>query len=118
MEYVPGIKIDNIKKLDATPGIDRSLLGSNLAKAYLLQFCKYGVFNTDPHPGNLAVDDASPGGRIIMYDFGQAAELEGGQRKGILDTIQAIVDLDAAACTKAFVTLGCLGSNADLKAIE
>ena len=70
-------------------------------KAYLLQFCKFGFFNTDcqqgvfhehafqqwpvrvtrhsvtqdPHPGNLAVDDQYPGGRLIFYDFGQAQQL-------------------------------------------
>jgi len=118
MEYVPGIKIDNIKKLDSTPEIDRQLLGKLLAKAYLLQFCKYGVFNTDPHPGNLAVDSMVPGGRLIMYDFGQVAYLTEPQCDGILQTIQAIVDLDAKACVKAFVKLGAVKEGADLAVLE
>jgi len=118
MEFAPGIKISDIEALDNAKGVDRKVLANRLAYTYLLMFCKYGFFNTDPHPGNLAVDDAFPGGRIIMYDFGQAAELDEGQRKGVLGTIQAIMDLDAAACTKAFVNLGCLGPSADLKAIE
>merc|ERR1719362_379624 len=118
MEYVPGIKIDNIDKLENTPGIKRQLLGKNLAKAYLLQFCKYGVFNTDPHPGNLAVDTGVPGGRIIMYDFGQVSYLTESQCDGILQTIQAIVDLDAKACVKAFVKLGAVKEGADLSILE
>lgn len=114
MEYVPGIKIDNLEKLNNTPGIKRQHLGKNLAKAYLLQFCKYGVFNTDPHPGNLAVDSATPSGRIIMYDFGQVSYLTESQCDGILQTIQAIVDLDAKACVKAFSKLGALKEGAFL----
>jgi aarF domain-containing kinase len=117
MEYVPGIKIDQVAKLDATEGIDRKTLGDNLAKAYLLQFCKYGVFNADPHPGNLAVDTAVPGGRIIIYDFGQVSYLTESQCDGILQVIQSIVDLDAKACVQAFDKLGAIRPGADVTAL-
>lgn len=117
MEFVPGIKIDNLAKLDATAGIDRKLLGENLAKAYLLQFCKYGVFNADPHPGNLAVDTQSKGGRLIIYDFGQVSYLTESQCDGILQVIQSIVDLDAKACVKAFDKLGAIKPGADTTAL-
>jgi len=118
MEYVPGVKIDNLDKLRAMPNIDLRVLGKNLARAYLLQFCKYGVFNTDPHPGNLAVDDKSKGGRLIMYDFGQVSYLTEPQCDGILQLIQSIVDLDAKACVKAMDKLGAVKKDADVKVLE
>eukprot|EP00435_Cladocopium_sp_Y103_P061560 s255_g23.t1 len=71
LTFVSGTKISDLKKLEEQ-NFDRTLLAKNLAQAYLLAFCKYGFFNTDPHPGNLAVDDGYPGGRLIFYDFGQA----------------------------------------------
>ena len=54
MEFMPGVKISDVKTLEAK-GFSRKVLARNLAKAYLYQFCKFGFFNTDPHPGNLAV---------------------------------------------------------------
>lgn len=118
MEYVPGVKIDNLATLDSMPAIDRKVLAKNLARAYLLQFCKYGVFNTDPHPGNLAVDEASIGGRLIMYDFGQVSYLLEDQCDGILQLIQSIVDLDAPACVKAMDKLGAVVQGANFKVLE
>ena len=97
---------------------DREMLASNLARCYMYQFCKHGFFNTDPHPGNLAVDDKFPGGRLIFYDFGQACELTVDQREGILASVEAIIDLDAAACVRAFARLGVLKQGADLEQVE
>ncbi|OLQ13941.1 hypothetical protein AK812_SmicGene1920 [Symbiodinium microadriaticum] len=77
-----------------------------------------GFFNTDPHPGNLAVDDKYPGGRLIFYDFGQACELTDGQADGILQVIQSIVDFEAKDCVKAMDSLGCLKEGTDFKAVE
>jgi len=117
MEYVPGVKISDLAALEKN-GFEKAKLSRNLAQAYLLQFCKYGFFNTDPHPGNLAVDAEYPGGRIIFYDFGQACELSDTQADGILQVIQSIVDFDAPACVQAMDKLGCMKEGADFKAIE
>ena len=38
----------------------------------------------DPHPGNLAVDDKFPGGRLIFYDFGQAWQVRLEMGKAVL----------------------------------
>jgi len=118
MEFVPGVKIDKLEKLDSMPGIDRTLLAKRLAQAYLLQFCKHGFFNTDPHPGNLAVDTQCKGGRLILYDFGQACELQDSQCDGVLQVIQSIVDLDAKACVEAIGKLGALKPGANRQVIQ
>mmetsp|Transcript_370 Transcript_370/g.673 ORF Transcript_370/g.673 Transcript_370/m.673 type:complete len:317 (+) Transcript_370:83-1033(+) len=117
LTFVKGTKISDLKALEAQ-NFDRTLLAKNLARAYLLAFCKYGFFNTDPHPGNLAVDDGYPGGRLIFYDFGQACELSDKQADGILQVIQSIVDFEAEACVKAMKNLGCLKEGSDFKKVE
>lgn len=116
MEYLPGIKINDIKTLDATPGINRKVLADNLAKSYLLQFCKYGFFNTDPHPGNIAVCPTS--GQLIFYDFGQACELAPNQQQGILDVIESIIDMDVKKCVGSLDMMGVIKPGSDLACFE
>lgn len=45
MEYVPGIKINDIDKIEQA-GIDRQLLAKRSAEAYLTQLCRHGFFRT------------------------------------------------------------------------
>jgi predicted unusual protein kinase regulating ubiquinone biosynthesis (AarF/ABC1/UbiB family) len=46
MEYVPGIKINDLKRIDEAK-IDRSLLAKRSAEAYLTQLCRHGFFHCD-----------------------------------------------------------------------
>jgi len=66
LEYLPGIKINDIKSLKSND-IDTSLIAKIGATSYLKQLVNYGFFHADPHPGNLAV---SMDGSLIYYDFG------------------------------------------------
>jgi predicted unusual protein kinase regulating ubiquinone biosynthesis (AarF/ABC1/UbiB family) len=80
LEYVPGTKINDLAAIESM-GLDRKLLAKRSADAYMTQLCRHGFFHCDPHPGNLAVDDAVPGGRLVFYDFGMMDEIPEPVRK-------------------------------------
>ncbi|KAH9745354.1 protein ACTIVITY OF BC1 COMPLEX KINASE 7 [Citrus sinensis] len=79
LEYVPGVKINELKALDLQ-GYNRSQIASRAIEAYLNQILKTGFFHADPHPGNLAVDLDEA---LIYYDF------------AIMQVIQRLIDLEA-----------------------
>jgi predicted unusual protein kinase regulating ubiquinone biosynthesis (AarF/ABC1/UbiB family) len=123
MEFVPSIKITKLDKLKEA-GVkmrDREYLADSLARAYLRQFCCNLFFSTDPHAGNLGVEILDSSAklpedrvRLVLYDFGQAAELNRQQADGILDVIEAIVDSDVEKSIISFEKMGVLKDDADL----
>jgi predicted unusual protein kinase regulating ubiquinone biosynthesis (AarF/ABC1/UbiB family) len=116
MEYVPGIKINDIEKIEAA-GIDRELLSKRSAEAYLTQVCRHGFFHCDPHPGNVACD-AEEGGRLIFYDFGMMDELKPEVKKGLVDLIFSIFENDYKEACNSLEEIGCLKKGVDRVSIE
>ncbi len=56
--------------------------------------------------------------RLVYYDFGQAAELQRNQADGILEIIEAIVDMDVDKSIVSFQKMGVLKDGADLDAVR
>lgn len=56
--------------------------------------------------------------RLVFYDFGQATTLNENQADGILDIIEAIVDMDVERSVEAFQTMGVLKEDADLNKVR
>ena len=127
MEYVPSIKITRTDKLREA-GVtdeDRVYLADCLARSYLRQFCCNYFFSTDPHAGNLGVEildlnRTKPEDRVrlVFYDFGQAASLKPMQGEGILEIVEAIVDMDVDRSMESFEKMGVLKPNADLDKVR
>eukprot|EP00640_Fibrocapsa_japonica_P000574 CAMPEP_0113938402 /NCGR_PEP_ID=MMETSP1339-20121228/4829_1 /TAXON_ID=94617 /ORGANISM="Fibrocapsa japonica" /LENGTH=763 /DNA_ID=CAMNT_0000941497 /DNA_START=101 /DNA_END=2392 /DNA_ORIENTATION=- /assembly_acc=CAM_ASM_000762 len=116
MEYVPGVKINDIKEIERR-GINRDLLAARSAESYLTQLCRYGFFHCDPHPGNIACDEKY-GGRLIYYDFGMMDEFTVETRKGLVDLIFSIYDNDAKGTCNALERMEILKRGSDRISVE
>lgn len=114
LEYVPGIKINRLDKLDAR-GYNRPQIASRAIEAYLIQILKTGFFHADPHPGNLAIDKDEA---IIYYDFGMMGEIKTFTRERLLDLFYAVYEKDATKVMKNLIDLGALQPTGDLSAVK
>jgi len=113
LEYLPGIKIDNVKELLAQ-GYDPGKIGNQLVASYLEMVLMHGFFHADPHAGNLCI---GPDGRIIIYDFGMTGEITDAQREDITGCIAAVITRDTEDLVNHLVNLGIVKSDAQLAPI-
>jgi len=71
LEYIEGIKISDLKKLNEN-GYNPELIGTRLALSFFKQVFQYGFFHADPHPGNLLV---LPNNVICFLDYGMMGSI-------------------------------------------
>ncbi|KAL5540257.1 hypothetical protein UlMin_044497 [Ulmus minor] len=114
LEYVPGIKINELALLDSR-GYNRPRIASRAIEAYLIQILKTGFFHADPHPGNLAIDLDEA---IIYYDFGMMGEIKTFTRERLLDLFYAIYEKDAKKVMGSLVDLGALQPTGEMSAVR
>ncbi|KAM0942588.1 putative ABC-type Cd(2+) transporter [Dioscorea sansibarensis] len=110
LEYVPGIKINNMEKIEAR-GYNRSQIASRAIEAYLIQILKTGFFHADPHPGNLAIDRD---GSIIYYDFGMMGEIKSFTRERLLELFYAVYEKDSNKVIRCLIDLEALQPTGDM----
>ena len=96
MEFIPGVKINNLDAIDAA-GLDRAELASNALRAIIKQLLIDGFFHADPHPGNVLVNLET--GEITFIDTGMVGELGFHERVNVIQLVLAIQqnDVDAMA---------------------
>ncbi|RZB66780.1 Protein ACTIVITY OF BC1 COMPLEX KINASE 7, chloroplastic isoform C [Glycine soja] len=114
MEYVPGIKIDQVDTLTSR-GYDRLRISSRATEAYLIQILKTGFFHADPHPGNLAIDVDEA---IIYYDFGMMGQIKSFTRERLLELFYAIYEKDSKKVMQRLIDLGALQPTGDLSSVR
>ena len=65
------------------------LLAREFIKAYLKQVGVDGLFHSDPHPGNVWIDDQ---GRLVLLDFGMVARLDESDRERFIRLLAAFAE--------------------------
>ncbi|WP_251342564.1 ABC1 kinase family protein [Haloplanus halophilus] len=109
MEYIDGVKISDVERLDER-GHDRSDLAESLQRIYLQMIIEDGVFHADPHPGNLSVAED---GSIIFYDFGMSGTVDAFFQEKIVEFYIAVANQDIDGILDAMVEMGTLSPTAD-----
>jgi predicted unusual protein kinase regulating ubiquinone biosynthesis (AarF/ABC1/UbiB family) len=114
MEYLPGIKITNVKALDEA-GIDREQLVVRAHKVFFTMLLRHDLFHADPHPGNIAVAND---GSLILYDFGMVGRLDSKTRLKLIRLYLALIEREPARTVAAMDDLGMLMPGFDRNIIE
>ncbi|AWB27838.1 ABC1 kinase family protein [Halococcoides cellulosivorans] len=109
MEYVDGTKVTDLDDLDAR-GIDRTDLAERLERTYFQMIVDDGVYQADPHPGNLAVQDD---GTLVFYDFGMSGQVDSRVRDQIVEFYVAVAEQDIDGILDALIQMGTLSPEAD-----
>ncbi len=112
-EYVHGARLlDTERREEYTT--DPVALAQRIADAYGHQIMVDGLFQADPHPGNILV---LPGGDICLLDFGLTKELPDNARLGFARLVLAVANRDAPQIGAAFRELGVRTANDDPESI-
>ena len=114
MDYIPGIKITNVKALDEA-GIDREQLVVRAHKVFFTMLLRHEMFHADPHPGNISVTND---GSLILYDFGMVGKLDSKTRLQLIRLYLALVEKDPPRTVSAMDDLGMLMPGYDRGIIE
>ncbi len=114
MEYVPGIKVTDVERIDAA-GVDRRKLANRLARLFMGMVLSGEAFHADPHPGNISV---TADGRIVLYDFGMVGRLDRRTRLSMVRLYRAIVEGDPDWTLEALSELGAVQPGADRRLLR
>ncbi|MGF1481635.1 MAG: ABC1 kinase family protein [Cyanophyceae cyanobacterium] len=114
MEYLPGIKINDRSALEAC-GINPDTIIQLGICCYLKQLLEDGFFQSDPHPGNMAVSEDS---RLIFYDFGTMTELKSVAKEQMIKTFFAVLRKDTDEVVNTLVYMGLIEPSADMTPVK
>jgi predicted unusual protein kinase regulating ubiquinone biosynthesis (AarF/ABC1/UbiB family) len=109
MEYIEGVKINEVDKLEELR-VNKKKLASILFLSYLKQIMEDGFFHADPHPGNLLV---KKDGTIAYIDFGMVGYVSDPMKESMFKLALAIYLKDPGGIVEAFDDLGFLRKKVD-----
>jgi predicted unusual protein kinase regulating ubiquinone biosynthesis (AarF/ABC1/UbiB family) len=114
LEYVPGVKITDAKKLDEM-GMDKAKLVTRVHRLFFKMLLRHDIFHADPHPGNISVTED---GSIILYDFGMVGRLDNETRVKLVRLYLSLVDKEPSRTVNVLLGLGALSPEANTHVVE
>jgi ubiquinone biosynthesis protein len=98
MEYIDGIKINDIAAIEAA-SFDKRTLAESALRATLKQILIDGFFHGDLHPGNILVNRSD--GTIVYLDVGMVGEISLRQRASLINLLMVMQQQDVGGLAQA-----------------
>jgi ubiquinone biosynthesis protein len=114
MEYINGINVSDIDKLNEAGLIPRELAQRGF-KLILEQIFVNGFFHADPHPGNILI---LPDNVICYLDFGMMGRIDLRSRETCADLILAVTRRDEVKATNSLLKLTIYEGKPDRASLE
>eukprot|EP00038_Savillea_parva_P001494 m.104335 g.104335 ORF g.104335 m.104335 type:complete len:1732 (-) comp10523_c0_seq1:284-5479(-) len=105
MEYCHGFKVTDAEKMEEHR-VDREALMRRICQAYAAQVYVDGLFNCDPHPGNILVSVSDGAATPVLLDFGMTKRLEPERRQAFASLVYSAASLDFGGLLQAFDLIG------------
>ena len=113
-EYMPGVNISDLQKLDEQ-NLERQALAERVLTAYCQMIFSDGIYHADPHPGNILVQ---PDGNIVFVDFGAVAALSAEMKNGIIQFFRGVLKRDNDQISAALQQMGIVALRQDTRHVE
>jgi predicted unusual protein kinase regulating ubiquinone biosynthesis (AarF/ABC1/UbiB family) len=114
LEYIPGIKIDDRQTMEACGINTKEVIQLGIC-CYLKQLLQDGFFQSDPHPGNMAVSQA---GELIFYDFGTMTEVKPIAKDHMIKTFFAVLRKDTEEVINTLTYMGLIEPVPDMTPVR
>jgi ubiquinone biosynthesis protein len=114
MSFEEGIRIDDVALIKQL-NVSFTELMQQLVVFYVEQMLVKGFFHADPHPGNLLV---SPGGDLILLDFGMVSRIPQSMRQAMIYAVKAAYERDFELLVSATRKMGILTEDSDFSGLS
>lgn len=114
LEYLPGIKIDDRQTMEACGVNPQEIIQLGIC-CYLKQMLQDGFFQSDPHPGNMAV---TQDGSLIFYDFGTMTEVKSMAKDQMVKAFFAVLRKDTDEVVNTLTYMGLIEPIADMTPVR
>ncbi len=114
MEYIDGIKISDIKRLEAED-YDKQVITKRGTDLTLKQVFIHGFFHADPHPGNIFI---LPGNVICPLDYGMVGYVDLKHREMFVELLDSLVRQKIPKATQVLLQISIWDEEPDAVALE
>lgn len=114
LEYVEGIKMNEIKKLQLRK-YDTKVLAERVANAIFHQILIEGFFHGDPHPGNVI---ALPDEVVGFIDFGMVGRLTPEMKRDFASLVIAMMRQNTDGMIKAITKMGLVPEDVNMSQLR